>query len=124
MLRKSYVSPSLARRRRKSSSPAYVFRLVFEATDGKAVVLAEVAAAHVGATAAEVVAVRVVVVLGRTPEVRAVAEIVVLTAVVEAGRKCREARGVVARGVVPHSTGFGTASPARSGGKRLGYARA
>lgn len=67
--------------------------LVPDATDGKAVGLTEAAVAHVGVVVVQVPVVRVVaIVLGSTPKVGIVAEIVVAIAVVVACRNSRDSK--------------------------------
>ena len=86
---KSQVSLGLVCWTKKSQFAISQFIILFlvpEATDRMPVVLVVVVAVHVGVVVVEVAVVRVVaIVLGRTPEVRVVAEVVV-TAVVVAGR--------------------------------------
>ncbi len=113
---KSYVSPgSDAQDGKRLTS-----RSVPEATDRMPVALVAVVAVHADVSVTEVPVVRIAAIgLGSAPKVRGVAEIDV-KADVEASRNGREARGVVARRIVADCAGGGSASPACSGGERLG----
>ena len=84
---------------------------IFHTTDGKAVVLVVVVAVHIGAVIVEAAVVRdVATVLGSTPEVRVVAEVVVV-AEVAAGRNGRKSRGVVVALCVSNGTCCATCVP-------------
>ncbi len=86
-----------------------------------AVLIVAATAAHAGATVVEGEVVRVTAaVLGSTPEVGGVAEILVTAGVPASGQRT-EASGVVVGGCVAWGTGVSAAVPACGGSKRLGY---
>ena len=98
-----------------------LFVLIAETADRIAVVLAVVAAAHVGAMVVEAAVICVgTTALRRTPEKGAAAGNAEATAVVEARRHSTETSSIIAARCVAHSTGVRTRIPACGGSQCLG----